>query len=109
MAETAKPRQIQVGNHAVDRYREWVQPREMGNKHIRTRIHDLVRRGLEAGNVANYKPEGFLLYGERRRQLPAGQRFVWCEEEPRLGFIVQRNPDEPDFVKTTMIRVGVSR
>jgi hypothetical protein len=47
-----------------------------------------------------------LLYGERRQQLPEGQRFIYCGEEPRLGFIVKRSPQET-VVVTTLTRTGV--
>lgn len=102
-------RRIRVGDHAVDQYRQRIRPEDLRNKTIRNTIADLVRCGISAGNVRDHKPKGFLLYGQRDGKLPAGQRFVWCMDEPRVGFIVLRQPGEDDFVKTTLVRVGVNR
>ncbi len=65
----------------------------------------LRRRGR---NISSHKPDSFRLYGGKRRQLPSGQRFVYCNTEPRVGFIVKRFPQET-VVVTTLKRVGVSR
>jgi hypothetical protein len=110
MAATAERRLI-VTDHAVEQYRERVRPEDQGNRAIREKIKSLVLCGLEAGNVLRHKPEGFRLYGRPKRaaQLPAGQRFVWCEDEPRVAFVLVRNPGEDPVVKTTLVRIGVSR
>lgn len=72
-------------------------------------IREQVRCGLEAGTVLDHKPPGFILYGRRSAALPQGQRFVWCGDEPQVGFVLKRDPDGPDVVMTTLNRVGVRR
>lgn len=73
------------------------------------RIEEWVRCGIQSGNVLDHKPTGFLLYKQRKGKLPRGQRFVWCGENPRFGFIVDRRTNGIEIVKTTLVRVGVAR
>jgi hypothetical protein len=100
-------RRITVTIHAMDQYGQ----RLNDTRHrcdIEIEIIGHVRCAEKAGNILNHKPDGFRLYGEKRRQLPSGQRFVYCNADPRVGFIVKRLPQET-VVVTTLKRVGVSR
>jgi hypothetical protein len=108
MPATQPARPISVSHHAALALRD----RTKDTRPVRMlidKIEEWVRCGLEAGNVLNYKPEGFVLFGSHRDALPPGQRFVWCGEEPRFGFVIKRDPAGPDVVLTTITRVGVRR
>lgn len=109
MAETAA-RKIRVSDHAVDQYRLRLLPKDKRNKTIRNTIAELVSEGIENGNVRDSKPNRFLLYGQRAGKLPPYQYVVWCDREPRAGFLVLRDPNERnDYVKTTLIRVRAKK
>ena len=100
-------RKVTVTVHALDQYGQRLndtRPR----RDIQVEIIRQVRDGEQAGNILNHKPDGFRLYGEKRQQLPSGQRFVFGNTEPRVGFIVKRFAQET-VVVTTLSRVGVSR
>jgi hypothetical protein len=76
---------------------------------LRQEIVEAVRCGLEQGNILDHKPDGFVLFGRKKNDLPKGQRFVWCGENPQVGFVLKREPGAPDVVMTTLSRVGVRR
>jgi hypothetical protein len=72
-------RDLLVSLHAVDQYRR----RRTDRRHfhpIEREIADAVREAIAAGRVANHKTEGFVLYGEKRKNLPDRERFVWTED-----------------------------
>ena len=75
--ETISDKKITVTFHAIEQYRARLNAR-MPVRQAEEKITELVRCAEEAGNVLNHKPEGFLLYGEKNGQLPAGQRFLHC-------------------------------
>lgn len=68
-----------------------------------------VGHALENGLALDYKPQGFVLYRRKKDKLPAGQRFVRCDDDSAYGFIVKRDPAGQDVVLTTITRVGVRR
>lgn len=76
-------------------------------RRMRFEIHECVRQAIAEGRILNHKPDGFVLYRQKRRQLPDGQRFVYCDES--TGFIVKRLPGGEDIVVTTLTKVGVAR
>jgi hypothetical protein len=99
-------RGILVSMHAVDRYRRRNNiPREP-LRQTEQRISDCIRLAISEGRIFNHKPNGFLLYGEKRKQLPSEQRFVQCDES--YGFIIRRAPGE-DIVLTMLSKAGVRR
>ena len=100
-------RKITVTVHAIDQYGQRLNDTRQ-RRDIQLEIIRHVRDGEQAGNVLNHKPDGFRLYGEKRKQLPSGHRFVFCNTAPRVGFIVKRFAQET-VVVTTLSRVGVSR
>jgi hypothetical protein len=100
-------RKITVTVHAMDQYRDRVNDARHW-RDIEVEITKQVRCAEEAGNLLSHKPDGFLMYGERRGQLPLGQRFAFCDPEARIGFIIKRFPQET-VVVTTLVRVGVHR
>lgn len=74
---------------------------------VEQEVHDCVEAAFAAGRVFNHKPEGFILYGAKNKNLPAGQRFVQCSDD--YGFIVKREPGGDDIVITMLSRVGVRK
>lgn len=100
-------RKVTVTVHAIDQYGQRLNDTRQ-RRDIQVEIIRQVRDGEQAGNVLNHKPDGFRLYGEKRKQLPSGHRFVYCNTAPRVGFIVKRFAQET-VVVTTLSRVGVSR
>lgn len=108
MAAYPSERTILVSKHVAEAMRDRTRdPRPI--RVLMEKIEEWVRCGLQSGNALDHKPEGFVLWGSTRNSLPKGQRFVWCGDEPRFGFIVDRRPDGIDLVKTTLVRVGVRR
>jgi len=55
---------------------------------------------IEAGRIGNHKPDAFLLWGERKRQLENGERFVQTPDGSR-GFIVKY--DKPEWIVVTAL------
>ena len=107
VAPEATPKKFTVSDHALQRYRKRY-PGRLSRKTLEAEIFDHVTQGIAAGHIYNHKPDGFLLYGERREQLEQGQRFVYRQPNASVGFIVKRLPQE-DVVITTLVRVGASR
>lgn len=97
------PRPVEVTSHARDQ--AWQRFR------LDLLIENVVRKdvaeAITAGRISNHKIDGFLLFGEHRRELPDGQRFVWTKDE-RRGYIVARELDR-DVVVTALSRAGVHR
>ena len=88
----------------MDQYRDRLNdPRHW--RDLEVEIIKQVRSAEGAGNVLNHKPDGFLMDGQKRQQLPPGQSFVFCDPEPRVGFIVKRFAHET-VVVTTLSRVS---
>lgn len=67
-----------------------------------------VECGIKGGKVMNHKPKSFMLYGHKRQSLPDGQRFIYCEDDPQIGFIVKRHAHGEDVVTTSISRIGPS-
>jgi hypothetical protein len=78
-------------------------------KTIGQEIIDCVRTGIEQGLVFTRKPANFFLYGQKHADLPDGDRFVCCDPDPEIGFIVKRKTDGRDIVVTTLTRTGVHK
>ena len=57
-------------------------PRGRDPRHILT-------RGIAGGYVYKHKPEGFLLYGQKRTEFKDGQRFIYRQPNASVGFIVR--------------------
>ena len=97
---------ITVTVHAIDQFGQRLNDTRQ-RRDIQVEIIRQVRDGEQAGNILSHKPDGFRLYGEKRQQLPSGQRFVYCDADPRVGFVVKRLPQETVVVTTS--NVGASR
>lgn len=91
--------------HAAERMRERLR-KAMPLRDLIDEIERLVRCGFESGQSLDHKPKNFLLYGRTKVALPPGQRFVWCGDEPRFGFVIKREPDGTDLVMTTLTRTS---
>ncbi len=94
-------RKLIVTHHAVGQYQRRCMD-ERGFLDVEREIADTVRLALAEGRLAERKTKTFRLYREKGRSLPAGERFVWNEEQT-LGWIVRRMPHE-DIVMTTLSR-----
>lgn len=103
MASYPSERTIVVSRHAVLRMRDRLRDTTSLPDPTK-RIEELVRCGIESGQIHERKPDDFLFYGEPSKPLPPRQRFVWCPDEPRLGFIIERDPGGLDTVLTTLTR-----
>ncbi len=110
MARVIDPdRPIIVTRHAIEQYRR----RRFDQRPyavIDAEIRECVETALEEGMVYDRRPEGFVLYGRKKKsagKLPPGQRFVRCNKDADYGFILKRTTDEGDIVMTTLTRVGV--
>lgn len=103
MAEYPSDRTILVSHHVAEQLRTRTRDRRTIRELI-DRIEAWVRCGIESGQSLDHKPKAFRLYNERSKKLPPGQRFVWCGDEPRFGFIVERRTESLDIVKTTLTR-----
>jgi hypothetical protein len=98
-------RPVTVTSHAIDQAaRRFRATYPESARDVRDVVRLEVERALEAGRIANHKREGFILYGEKRRSLPAGQRFVWSEDDQRAWIIVRET--SYDAVVTSLSRVG---
>lgn len=71
-------------------------------------IRDCVAEALAEGKALRRKPQGFVLYKRRHKELPPGQKFVQCDDESNYGFIVKTIP-EGEIVVTTITRAGVRK
>jgi hypothetical protein len=103
-------RSILVSHHATEALRNRQHVRAVDKRPFRVveqEIHDCVEKAIAEGRVFNHRPEGFVLYGRKNRQLPGGQRFVQCDDD--YGFIVKRDPLGDDIVLTMLTRVGVRK
>jgi len=101
-------RTIIVSHHATEalRNRQHVRAVDKRPFHLVEReIHDCVEKAIAERRILNHKPEGFVLYGTKNKNLPAGQRFVQCHDD--YGFIIKREPSGDDIVLTMLTRVGV--
>ena len=96
-----------VTEHALRAYRRRY-PAKVDRAALEAEIEHHVTRGIEDGYILDHKPEGFLLYGQKRERLPRGQRFVYRQPNASVGFIVKRFPQE-DVVITTLTRSGARR
>ena len=96
-----------VSDHALKAYRRRF-PAKADRATLEREIEEHVTKGIEAGYVLRYKPEGFLLYGQKPEQLEDGTRFVYRQPNASVGFIVKRFPQE-DVVITTLTRSGARR
>ena len=57
--------------------------------------------------MTNHKIDGFVLYGQKRKNLPERERFVWSDDG-KMAWIIKRD-DQNDIVLTTLTRAGHSR
>lgn len=104
----ADDRKITVTKHAVETYARRKNDRRPA-KVIAAEIRECVAIAIERGNIYDQRPDGYLLYGRKRRDMPAGQRFVRCDEESNYGFVIKRTTDEGDIVITTLTKAGVNK
>lgn len=99
--------EIVVTAHAVERatgrYRLNGAPVDV----VRRRISEEVRAAVAAGRVRNHKIDGFLLYHEKRKQLPPGKQFVYSADEQHAWIVVRQG--DADVVVTSLSRPGVRR
>ena len=98
-------RRIVVTPHALEQAAQRLHRPPSGM--LRAWVIEEVEAAIDTGRVANHKLDGFLLYGQKRSQLPGRQRFAYSEDE-RHAWIVVRDEDA-DVVVTSLFRVGVCR
>lgn len=103
----ADPKRFRVTDHALQAYRKRY-PGRLSRKTLEGEIREHVMQGIADGYVYRYKPDGFLLYGQKRENFTDGQRFIYRQPNASVGFIVRREPQE-DIVITTLVRVGARR
>lgn len=108
MATDATPeKKFTVSDHALQQYRKRY-PGRLSRKALEAEIYEHVSQGIAAGHVLRRKPDAFRLYAEKRKDLPAGRRFVYRHPDASVGFVIAREPQE-DIVVTTLTRSGVHR
>lgn len=104
-----KRRRVVVTTHALQQFiSRNPELADLPWEQIRKRIADEVRVAIAEGRVENHKTDGFVLYAEKRKQLPPKQRFV-CSEDGRHAWIIVREDHGDDVVVTSLTRAGVRR
>lgn len=102
-----KKRPIIVTTHAIEAFARRLRD-ERDHFEIAAEIRECVAMALESGHVYDHRPKGFVLYGRKNNAMPPGQRFVQCDQDSNIGFIIKRTRDEGDIVVTTLTKAGIA-
>lgn len=92
---------VTVTAHAVNRFRQRARDPRASVFELGGEIRTEVISAIKGGRVKPHKLPNYRLYGEKKRNLPDGQMFMYREDK-RMAWIVKKDFDGSYVVVTTI-------